>query len=407
MRIVQLANFYGPNSGGLRVCVDELARHYVTRGHEVMLVVPGEADRREVTTVVGAGSGHLTVVHLESPRIPGLGGYRAIVDIGEVRGLIREFQPDVIELSDKLTLPRAIAPRSKRSRPASNRSRSPAVVLISHERLDAVVGAQLPRRIPVGRATARLSRSVLERVDAVVCASQFAAEEFTRATTSVPVVRIPLGVDLETFHPDRRHGAPPCHDDVPEVLYVGRLSPDKRPDLAIDAVRRLLSRHRFVRLRMVGAGPMAPALQRAAAGLPVEFVGPVSDRVRLATMIASADAVISTGPHETFGLAALEALACGTPIVANPAGALRELLVIGAGVVAGRTAEGFADALSLVLLADREVQRCVARERAEQYGWDRAGAAFLDLYRGLTEGPSPIGPSTALVASGPRSGAGT
>lgn len=145
-------------------------------------------------------------------------------------------------------------------------------------------------------------------------------------------------------------------------------------------------------------------LQRAAAGLPVEFVGPVSDRVRLATMIASADAVISTGPHETFGLAALEALACGTPIVANPAGALRELLVIGAGVVAGRTAEGFADALSLVLLADREVQRCVARERAEQFGWDRAGTAFLELYQGLIEGSSSKSSSSVPVASAHRSG---
>jgi alpha-1,6-mannosyltransferase len=177
------------------------------------------------------------------------------------------------------------------------------------------------------------------------------------------------------------------------VLSVGRLSPEKRPDLAIDTIRQLQARRQFVRLRIVGTGPLEGSLRRAAEGLPVEFVGQVTDRLQLARMIASADAVLSTGPHETFGLSALEALACGTPVVANPSGALRELMAIGAGIVAGQRPEGFAEALALLLLDDRTEQRRAARARAEQFGWQRTASSFMDLYQSLLTGGADPAPA--------------
>jgi alpha-1,6-mannosyltransferase len=388
LRIVQLANFYGPTSGGLRVCVDQLGKRYVDAGHRVMLVIPGQRDDRHRV-------GRHTVVTLESPRLPGLGDYRAVIDVRTVREILRNFQPDVIELSDKLTMPRAIAPRAVTGGPRGpgTARHGPVSVLISHERFDAVIGSQLPRRLPVGRAVARLNRMALSRVDAVVCASQYAAQEFAALGVTQPVVRIPLGVDLDTFHPDRRLEAPPRNVDTPEVLYVGRLSPEKRPDLAIDTIRQLQARRQFVRLRIVGTGPLEGSLRRAAEGLPVEFVGQVTDRLQLARMIASADAVLSTGPHETFGLSALEALACGTPVVANPSGALRELMAIGAGIVAGQRPEGFAEALALLLLDDRTEQRRAARARAEQFGWQRTASSFMDLYQSLLTGGADPAPA--------------
>ena len=70
MRIVQLANFYGPRSGGLRTALHHLGDGYVARGHTVSLVVPGP---RHETAVLPGGVQRIT---LPAPRIPGTGGYR-------------------------------------------------------------------------------------------------------------------------------------------------------------------------------------------------------------------------------------------------------------------------------------------------------------------------------------------
>ena len=70
---------------------------------------------------------------------------------------------------------------------------------------------------------------------------------------------------------------------------------------------------------VAGDGPLRPRLERRAAraGLPVTFAGFLSGRADLAALLASADVALAPGPAETFGLAALEALACGTPVVVS------------------------------------------------------------------------------------------
>jgi alpha-1,6-mannosyltransferase len=77
-------------------------------------------------------------------------------------------------------------------------------------------------------------------------------------------------------------------------------------------------------LVVAGDGPLRGRLERAARrkALPVQFAGFVTDPKHLATLLASADVVVAPGPVETFGLAALEALACGTPVVVSGDSAL-------------------------------------------------------------------------------------
>lgn len=380
MRIVQLANFYGAHSGGLRTCVDALASRYVAAGHEVLLVVPGAADG--VRVVDGR-----TVVTIESPHIPGLGEYRAVVDLAEVRRRISSFSPDVIELSDKTTLARAVL-----GRPVVCRDALVPVVAVSHERLDHVVAGQVRGRRLVRRITNRWNHWFLERSTVVVCASEYAADELRRPASAcgTPIVRIPLGVDLETFRPCHGHRRMP--DRPPTLLYAGRLSPEKQPQRAVDTLRRLRSRGIPARLVIAGAGPLDAELRRAALGLPVEFLGHLADRRALADVMARADLLLATGPFETFGLAALEGLACGTPIVVPPSGALRELVALGAGMVAAPHPDGFADAAAALLIGDREAQRCSARARAEEFSWDRTAEMFLALHGSVSTGRPPVGP---------------
>jgi alpha-1,6-mannosyltransferase len=213
-----------------------------------------------------------------------------------------------------------------------------------------------------------------------VCTTAYAAEEFDRIGR--PSERIPLGVDLSHFRPGRASAS--TRDMLAseaEVLVVmaSRLSREKRPDLAIEAIRLLRANGVRVRLVCVGTGAIASRMQSLAEGLPVTFLGFVADRDAYATLLASADVAVAPGPIETFGLAALEALASGVPVVVNAASALPEVIGTG-GVAAASTPEAFAHAIKAIL--DRPVaeRRAAARASAERFPWSNTVDHLLDLH---------------------------
>lgn len=84
---------------------------------------------------------------------------------------------------------------------------------------------------------------------------------------------------------------------------------------------------------MAGDGPYRRRLERLARRLPITFLGFLHRRLDVARLLASADVVVAPGPHETFGLAALEALACGTPVVASRSSTLADLVEPSCGAV--------------------------------------------------------------------------
>jgi alpha-1,6-mannosyltransferase len=129
-------------------------------------------------------------------------------------------------------------------------------------------------------------------------------------------------------------------------------------------------------LVVAGDGPLRPRLGRQAAGaaLPVVFTGFIAGRTAVASLLATADVALAPGPVETFGLAALEALACGTPVVVSGSGALPEV-VGGAGVTV--TGEDFAGGVLSVLEWPAAQRRAAARAHAERFGWPAAVNGFL------------------------------
>jgi alpha-1,6-mannosyltransferase len=137
------------------------------------------------------------------------------------------------------------------------------------------------------------------------------------------------------------------------------------------------------RLVVAGSGPLTAALRRRARGLPVEFVGHLADRASVAGLLGTADIVLAPGPVETFGLAALEALACGTPVVAASTSAVAELVAGGAGRSARPEAPALAAAVASLLAVPEEQRRAAARARAESFPWSRTTDAMLALH-GLT-----------------------
>ncbi|MCV7214052.1 glycosyltransferase [Mycobacterium crocinum] len=371
MRVAQVANFYGPRSGGLRTAVDRLGAEYCAAGHEVFLIVPGS------TATHTALSSGVTRITVPARQIPFTAGYRAVMP-APVTALLERLAPDAIEVSDRFTL---------RSLGGWGARQGVTTVMISHERLDRLTGQVMPKRLARWIADTA-NRRTAANYDTVLCTTSFAREEFDRIGAT-NVMTVPLGVDLDTFHPNRfcahtrnRWAAPG------QVLLVhcGRLSVEKRADRSIDALAALRDSGVDARLVIAGDGPMRARLQRQAARLPVDFTGFIDSRSAVATLLASADVALAPGPHETFGLAALEALACGTPAVVSRTSALTEILTSDSGACADNDPHAIAAAVAGVMDRPEQQRRYCARRRAETFTWPRSAAGMLAALSGLGHG---------------------
>jgi len=367
VRIVHLTNAYAPRSGGVRTTAHALGHGYRARGHDFVLVVPG-AQAMDETHDWGR------LVQVPGPLVPGSGGYRALVGQDRLWRTVARLAPDRLEVSDRFTL-RHLGPWA--------REHHVPAVLLAHERLDGVLRAALRLPPAAARAAAdRHNRRTAAMFDAIVATTRFAAGEFDRI--GVPTSLVPLGVDLDVFRPPlephRRA------EDGPLLVLCGRLSPEKRPDVAVEALRVLRAGGLPARLVVAGDGPARAGLERRARGLPVTFLGHVTDRGSMAALLGAADVVLAPGPIETFGLAALEAMACGTPVVAAATSALAELVLQGAGAVAGPTPQDVAAATAAVLAQPAAAAGRAARRRAEQFPWSRTVETMLAVHAGATSG---------------------
>ncbi|WP_210650039.1 glycosyltransferase [Nocardioides sp. SYSU D00065] len=359
MRIAQLANFVGPASGGMRTALRALGAGYVDAGCRRLLVVPGPEDSR-TSTPLG------DVVQLRAPRVGG--GYRLIVEPWRVTEVLEQWGPTSIELSDKLTL-MPVARWARRSGVGS--------VLLSHERLDDMLalrtGLDAPSKVSVGL----LNRLLVRSVDTVVVTSAYAQREFQHVADAArcPVVRVPLGVDLETFRPHPRGPV-----DGLRLVHAGRLSREKSPHLAVATAVELHRRGVPVRLDVYGVGPHRDELVELAADAPVRFRGYVDSPARLSRALAHADVALSVCPGETFGLAVLEALASGTPVVTADRGGARELVDETAGAWASPEPAALADAVLEVAARAPATRRAAARRRAERYPWSATVESMLEVH---------------------------
>jgi alpha-1,6-mannosyltransferase len=367
VRIAQLANFIGPASGGMKTAVNALGQGYADAGCGRLLVVPGPVDS---ITETDAGD----VVQLKSPRVGG--GYRLIVAPWRVIDVLERYRPTSVEQSDKLTL-----------LPVARWARKNGVgsVLFSHERLSDMFADLTGLETSAKVSIALLNRILVRSFDQVVVTSAFAQDEFQQVADKVdcPVVRVPLGVDLATFRPQPRT---PATAGAIRLTHFGRLSREKAPHLAVATAVELHRRGVPVVMDVYGEGSALDDLRGIAGDAPIHFHGYVESREELSARIADADVSLSVCPSETFGLAVLEALACGTPVVTADRGGARELVDATSGAWGAPAASALADAV-LRIVARPEVQRrAEARLRAEEFGWDRTVDRMLAVHDGSAAG---------------------
>ena len=202
---------------------------------------------------------------------------------------------------------------------------------------------------------------------------------------------VPCGVDLDLFRPmDRsearqRLGFP---QDDPIVLYVGRFAPLKGIRRLLEAVT-YLKHHERLRLVIVGGDGEQTAETRGLLNLSGEWG--IQDRVSLAGRIeqqhlplyySAANLLVVPSHYESFGLVALESLACGTPVVASPVGAMKSILREGetGRVVHNVSARSFAEAIESVIKEGRTLSAAAIRESILEFGWSEIASATIDEY---------------------------
>ncbi|MDH6710606.1 alpha-1,6-mannosyltransferase [Kitasatospora sp. MAA19] len=366
LTVVRLANFVTPVSGGLRTALRHLGAGYLAAGHRPVLIVPGERRREE------EGEQGL-VITLPGPVLPASGGYRMLTDRRAVAAELTRLKPDRLEVSDRTTL---------RWTGGWARRHGVRSVMVSHESAAGVLRTWgLPR--PVADAAAdRLNAATARAYDSVLCTTDWAATEFRRIGAP-NLARAPLGVDLDAMRPlppaaRERERARYAAPGEPLLVLCSRLSAEKRPERAIEALAALRARRLPAVLVVAGTGPLRDRLAARAERLrlPVRFLGHLGRRESLARLLGCADVVLAPGPVETFGLAAMEALACGTPVAVSRSSALPGLIGL-AGVAAADTGDGFAAAVRELLARPEQARRAGARAQAERFGWPAAVAAFL------------------------------
>jgi glycosyltransferase involved in cell wall biosynthesis len=167
------------------------------------------------------------------------------------------------------------------------------------------------------RALGAINRVLRPTTDAYI-GNSTAVTDFIRSTHGVGagdsrVFEIPNGLDTDIFHPNT-HSIRPNRGRV-RLIGVGRLIRSKRFDLAVSLLPTLTSVI-DAELVLVGDGPERTRLEQLARGLPVTFLGHVSDREELSDVLRSADILVMPSESEGYPNAVLEALACGLPVVA-------------------------------------------------------------------------------------------
>lgn len=349
--VVNWQDRHNPSAGGAEVHLHQVFGRLARRGHQVTLLCSGwgGATERllEVDGIRVCRTGRRYTFNLAAP-------------LHYARHLRGEPFDIVVEDLNKVPL---LAPHWVRAR---------ARVLLVHH----LFGATAFREAnPVlAGATWLLERLIPDAYRGLPCiaVSESTREDLVRrGLDGADITVIRNGVELERLRP--------AADRFPEptIVYLGRLKRYKRVDLALRAVAELVRRGTSVKMIVAGKGDARAALEETVRRLGIEervrFAGFVSEREKL-ELLSRAWVHVLTSPKEGWGIASVEASACGTPSVVSDSPGLRETVHHGETglIVPHGDVDLLAGALARLLEArERDRMGRAARVMAEEHSWDR------------------------------------
>ncbi|MDQ3399750.1 MAG: glycosyltransferase [Chloroflexota bacterium] len=400
-----LARLGGRDSGGMNVYIRELTRDLASRGIEVDVFTrwrePG--DPRIQQLAPGA-----RVIHIEAGPI----GYLPKMSVYDRLDELTQQLERHVEAEGKrydlihahYWLSAAVAARLSRRWGVPDVQMFHTLGLVKREVMDEDVDGESDIRITLERAAVRESA-------AIVAASDIEADELRTLydADDRSLWIIPCGVDPTVFRPIRQADARVAtgRDQCERlILFVGRIEQIKGIDVLLKALALLFRRRPDMRadtcLLVIGGALDADSgegetekieelrrlVRENAMEANVDFVGS-RDQTQLAQYYAAADLCAVPSLTESFGLVALEAMACGTPVVATRVGGMQTVVEHGESgllVPAGDDA-ALAEAIARVLTDHRLRVHLAhgARSRAERYTWQAVGDRIVELYDTVLE----------------------
>ncbi len=373
-RMVDTTMLYAPKSGGVkRYLTSKKAWLEANRpGVAHTLMVPGAHHR----------AGEDGIVQLHAAKLPFGDGYRWPQSVRRWAAWVAATKPALIEAGDPYT-------PGQGALEAGQRAGCPVIGFCHSDPagLAALHFGEWAKK-PVEKRWARL----FGQFDRVISPSRYIARRLEEAGIQDIVIQ-PLGVDVDTFRPDRRDrdwllrrlGLPAT---ARLLCFAGRPAREKNVDVLIEAVQRLGDPYHLV---LVGAGQGLPVEDRVIS-LPYEANPKV-----VAKIIASCDAFVHANDKEPFGLIVLEAMASGRAVVGIDAGGVKETVDPTVGQLASR-AEPVAYAEAVRALFDRDVEAlgAAARRKAEdRFAWN-------SVFEGLCETYADVSGRDAFRAKGLR-----
>jgi len=243
---------------------------------------------------------------------------------------------------------------------------------------------------------------VMATADRIIAFSPHERDSMARlyGADACKVSLVPCGVDLEVFRPlDQKSVRSRLGLNGEKILlYVGRVEPIKGLDLLVETAAQMDSTE-GVRMMVVGADVNGDREMHRVKQLAkerdledkIDFVGQV-DHDDLPLYYNAADVCVVPSYYESFGLVALESMACGTPVVATRVGGLSTIIHHGRTgyLKSWRCPEAFANSVEMIISSDGLQQSMgeAARKRAEGMGWDNVASLMWDEYSVLTEHPA-------------------
>lgn len=392
-----LARLGSRETGGMNVYVRELSRHLGQRGVAVDVFTRLQAD--DVPEIVEFGP-NARVIHVKGGPVRSMDKYQVLDHLSEFLENVRTFKDreqieyDIVHSHYWLSWPVAFDLSREWSVPLVSMSHT----LGKAKNHVSTNGYEYEDDVRIG-----IEQEAVDVSDRLVAASPTDMQQIMGYYKAKPrkIWMIPEGVDTTMFRPlDQLYARTSLGmGEGLQVLFVGRIQRLKGIDLLLRAFAIVardwrgtdpLPQLTVVGGRKGGSGPEAEELARlelltASLGLQdrVTFRNAVP-HIELPALYSAADLVVMPSTYESFGLVALEAMACGTPVIASKVGGLQWTVRDGeTGILVDeRTPEAFAQAMGKVLL-DAALRGRMSRsavEVARTYSWDGVADKILEMY---------------------------
>jgi 1,2-diacylglycerol 3-alpha-glucosyltransferase len=387
MRIVMATDTYWPRMNGVTVVVDMVRRQLTQLGHAVYVFAPEypSSDRGGPRCSEDGVYRFPSFAVLVSPedRIGQPGTRRKMARV------LDELRPHLVHTHSEFVVGTGCA--------AYCRQNAVPHVATCHTYWEKYLSTYFPF-VPAGVArliVAGTLRRLFRSVDRLTVPSRFMETLMRSYGVQCPIDVIPNGIIPEDFVlQEEEQSALALHFArvVPEIgsrrvlLYVGRIAREKNVDLLLEAMQRIVSAAPEVLLLLAGSGPHHLALESRArhSGLAghVRFLGYLSHK-QLSYLYRKAEALLFTSMTDTQGLVLVEAMSCGTPVVAVRAPATEEILGEGrGGLLVEQDVSRFVQAALLLLHDPRARRRKSEEARVEARKWtaERLASRLLGVY---------------------------